>query len=246
MNLNLGGKLGLVTGAAQGIGKAIASEMAREGMDLYLFDMNEDHLTRTAAEIAGETGRTVTPVTVDITRNAELKSAYASIAKKTLYALVNNAGITKDGLLMRMKEEDLDAVLNVNLVAAMRLTKLAIPDLLRSGGRIVNLSSVVGLHGNAGQTNYAASKAGLVGFTKSLAKELASRSITVNAVAPGYVKTEMTERLSDKVQEAFLNHIPVGYGADPQDIAHVVTFLLSDKARYVTGEVIQVDGGFGM
>ncbi len=247
MDLNLEGKRGLVTGAAKGIGKAIAHEMAKEGMDLYLFDVIEDSLAQTAAEIREATGRTIVPVAVDITDSAELKRAYTSIAKDGLDALVNNAGISRDNLLIRMKEEDIDAVLNVNLAAAMKLAKLAVPTLLRSkAGRIVSLSSVIGLHGNSGQTSYAASKAGIIGFTKSLAKELASRAITVNAIAPGYIKTEMTEKLPDKIREALLQQIPLGHAAEPWDVAQVVMFLLSDSARYITGEVIRVDGGFGM
>lgn len=247
MNLNLEGKRGLVTGAAKGIGRAIALEMAREGMDLVLFDMCGDCLTDTAAAIAEETGRTVVPVTVDITHAEALKGAYASIAGDGLYALVNNAGISRDSLLIRAKDADIDSVLNVNLAAAMKVARLAVPTLLKSNaGRIVNLSSVIGLHGNYGQTSYAASKAGIIGFTKSLAKEIASRGITVNAIAPGYIKTEMTEALPDKIREALVAQIPMGYGADPWDVAQTVTFLLSDRARYITGEVVRVDGGFGM
>ena len=248
MDLNLEGKLGIVTGGARGIGKALAYEMAKEGMDLYLFDREEESLKQTAEQIGAETKRRVIPVTVDVTNTEELKQVYASLNKdKKVYALVNNAGIARDNLLIRMKEEDIDSVLTVNLSSVIKLSKIVVPDLLKGGeGRIVNISSVVGLHGSAGQTNYAASKAGVVGFTKSLAKELASRGITVNAVAPGYIKTEMTEKLPDKVKEAFINQIPLRYAADPKDVAQVVTFLLSDKARYITGEVISIDGGMGM
>jgi len=247
MNLNLEGKRGLVTGAAKGIGKAIALEMAREGMDLVLFDMCDDCLRETAAAIAGETGRSVVPVCVDITHGEELKRAYAPIAGNGLYALINNAGISRDSLLIRAKDADIDSVLNVNLAAAMKVARLAVPTLLKANaGRIVNLSSVIALHGNYGQTSYAASKAGIIGFTKSLAKEIASRGITVNAIAPGYIKTEMTEALPEKIKDALVAQIPMGYGAEPWDVAQTVMFLLSDRARYITGEVIRVDGGFGM
>ncbi len=185
----------------------------------------------------------------DISKREDVENVVAEIEKKyvSIHHLVNNAGITRDNLLMRMSEEEWDLVLNVNLKGAFLMTKAVIRNMIKNRrGRIVNISSVVGLMGNAGQTNYSASKAGLIGFTRSLAREVASRGITVNAIAPGYIETEMTLKLPQEVKEAFLNIIPMKRFGKPEEIAEVVLFLLSDSASYITGEVISVNGGMFM
>lgn len=238
----------LITGASRGIGRAIAYAFAQEGAHVALLARNEGLLQNLAEEIQ-PMGRTTFFKAVDLQDGAAVKAAVDE-AKKALGGLdivVNNAGITKDQLLLRQKEEDFQAVLDVNLTGAFRVTKAAARYLLKSPhGRIINLSSVVGLTGNAGQSSYAASKAGLIGFSKSLAQELASRSVTVNAIAPGFIETDMTGALTEDQQAAIQGNIPLGRIGSPLDIAHTAVFLASDHAAYITGEVIRVDGGLSM
>ncbi len=242
------GKVSIVTGSAQGIGKEIARKLGEEGAEIILIDLNEERLKQTYEEFKN-LGFKVSFFKADISKKEDVESVVSEIEKKynVIHNLVNNAGITRDNLLMRMSEEDWDLVLNVNLKGAFLMTKAVIRNMIKNRtGRIVNISSVVGLMGNAGQTNYSASKAGLIGFTRSLAREVASRGITVNAVAPGYIETEMTLKLPQEVKDAFLNIIPMKRFGKPEEIAEVVLFLLSDSASYITGEVISVNGGLFM
>lgn len=238
----------LVTGASRGIGRAIALAFAQEGADLALVATNQELLESLAEELR-LLGRTVVVKAVDL-RDGDAVKAAVDEAKKELGGLdivVNNAGVTSDQLLMRHKEEDFQRVLDVNLTGAFRVTKAACRYLLKSGrGRVINLSSVVGITGNAGQASYAASKAGLIGFSKSLAKELGSRGVTVNAIAPGFIETDMTGALNEDQRAAVQGGIPLGRIGSPLDIAHTAVFLASDRAAYITGTVIQVDGGLSM
>lgn len=244
----LEGKTAFVTGASQGIGRACALELARAGARVALAARNEARLNEVAAEI-NAAGGAAHPFVLDVASEGSIKEvAKAAIAQfGAVDVLVNNAGITRDTLLLRMKRADWDAVLNTNLTGAFLLTQALVNPMLRARwGRIINISSVVGQAGQAGQANYAASKAGLIGFTKSLAREFASRNITVNAVAPGYIETAMTAVLDDKQREAMLSHIPLGRAGADQDIAYAVAFLASPQAGYITGHVLDVNGGLHM
>lgn len=232
----LSGQICIVTGASRGIGLAIATRFKQEGAIVY-------GLSRTKAEADIEW------ISCDVTDELSVESAIDQILKKEnrIDILVNNAGITRDGLLMRMKTEDWEAVLNSNLRSAFFLSRAVSRIMLKQrSGCILNMSSVVGLHGNGGQANYAASKAGLIGFTKSLAKELGSRNIRVNAIAPGYVETSMTQVLPDTAKENLKSSIPLGRPGTPEDIAEAALFLCSSYASYITGVVLNVDGGMGM
>jgi 3-oxoacyl-[acyl-carrier protein] reductase len=238
----------IVTGASQGIGKAIALELAREGVEVILVDIQKEKLEEVADEISENKG-TAAVFSADVSRMDEAMKVVEAVVKgsKKIDYLVNNAGITRDNLLMRMKEEEWDSVLNVNLKGAFNFSKAVIRNMINNRyGRIVNISSIVGLIGNAGQCNYSASKAGVIGFTKSLAREVASRGITVNAVAPGYIATPMTESLAESVKQQFRDWIPVKRFGTPEEITHAVKFLLSDEAAYITGQVINVNGGMFM
>ncbi len=238
----------LVTGASRGIGRAIAFAFAQEGAHVALIATNQALLDSVAEEL-GPMGHKVIAKSVDITDGAAVKTAVDEIKKEFggLDIVVNNAGITRDQLLLRLKEEDFKQVLDVNLTGAYRVTKAACRYLLKSPhGRIINLSSIVGITGNAGQSNYAASKAGLIGFSKSLAQELSSRGVTVNVIAPGFISTDMTGALSEDQQAAIQGRIPLGRIGSPLDIAHAAVFLASDRAAYITGTVLQVDGGLSM
>ena len=225
------GKAAIVTGGSRGIGAAIVKSLAADGFDVTIIYQGSKERAESLAEEIKATGRNAIAVQCDVSSLEQVEKMTAEVLEKlgSVDVLVNNAGKTKDGLIMRMTEEDFDSII-----------------MKARSGRIVNISSVVGVTGNAGQANYAASKAGIIGLTKSAAKELATRGITVNSVAPGYVKTDMTEVLSDKVKEAILAQIPMKKCAEPEDIANVVSFLCSDKASYVTGQVINVDGGMVM
>lgn len=240
----LTGHSALVTGAGRGIGKAIALELGALGADVLLVARSQSQLDEVAQEIIAA-GGSATTKSADLADAAQVQSvAEAFLAKTNPSILVNNAGITQDTLLMRMKDEQWDDVLNVNLRSAFLLCRAVTKSMMKARyGRIINMTSVIGLRGNAGQANYAASKAGLIGFTKSLARELGPRNITVNAVAPGYIETEMTEVLPDKVKEGILSQVPLGRMGKPKDIARAVSFLAHPLSEYITGQVLNVDGG---
>jgi 3-oxoacyl-[acyl-carrier protein] reductase len=238
------GKVAVVTGGGAGIGKAIALRLAAEGAKIVVADIVEDAAKAVAAEIGnGSIG-----IRCDVTNAEDAKTLIdAADTLGGVHILVNNAGITRDGLLMRMKEEDWDAVLNVNLKGAYQCTKAAARGMLkRGGGRVINMASVIGLMGNAGQANYAASKGGLIAFTKACAKEFAGRRVTVNAVAPGFIETAMSAALPEEVRERYLAGIPLARFGSPEDVAGIVAFLASADAEYLTGQVVNVDGGMVM
>ncbi len=243
------GKVALVTGAARGIGQAIALKLAADGADLALCDLKAEWLAETAGKVK-ELGRRVECYSVDVSNAAGVDAAVKQIEAdfgKAVDVLVNNAGITKDGLLMRMSEEDWDAVLNVNLKGVFLFTKAAMRGMMKQrSGSIVNIASIIGLIGNPGQANYAASKGAVIAFTKTVAKELCSRNIRCNAVAPGFIRTPMTDKLSEEVQQKMLANIPLGRFGAPEDVANVVAFLAGDASGYVTGQVISTCGGMVM
>lgn len=246
--MQLTDKISVITGASQGIGEAIAQTISDAGAEVILLDVQKEKLEAVAAAIR-EAGGKATGYCADVSQLSQVTDVMETIIKnhQRIDHLVNNAGITRDNLLMRMKEEEWDAVLAVNLKGIFNLSKAIIRHMLGNRyGRIVNISSVVGVMGNVGQTNYSASKAGVIGFTKSMAREVAARGITVNAVAPGYIATAMTEDLTDAVKESFMNIIPLRKFGTPEDVAFAVKFLLSDEASYITGQVIHVNGGLLM
>jgi len=241
-------KVSIVTGASQGIGEAIARELGQEGATVVLVDIQKEKLEEVAGRFQAE-GLKARPLVADVTDLTQVEGVVELVMKDygRLDHLINNAGITRDTLLLRMKEEDWELVLAVNLKGAFNFCRSAVkPMVAARSGRIVSLSSVVGLMGNFGQSNYAASKAGLIGFSKSLAREVAARGITVNCVAPGDVATSLTEKLSEEVKKAFLEIIPMKRFGLPEEIARVVKFLCSDEAAYITGQVISVNGGMYM
>jgi 3-oxoacyl-[acyl-carrier protein] reductase len=242
------GKVVLVTGASRGIGRAIAEALASAGATVVLGARDETKLAEAVAAIA-TAGGSASGVPLDVSRRESVDTAMAAVLERhgRLDGLVNNAGITRDNLLLRMKAEEWEAVLATNLTGVYHCTQAALrPMLKQRSGRIVNVTSVVGITGNAGQANYAASKAGVIGFTKSVAREVASRTITVNAIAPGFIETEMTAAMTDKAKETVASSIPMGRVGKPEDVAGAALFLLSDAAAYVTGQVLGVDGGFHM
>ncbi len=246
--MSLDNKIGIVTGASQGIGESIAIELAREQADVILVDVQKDKLNEVREKIKKAGGKAMAFV-VDVSRFDLVTETIKNILEKfeRIDFVVNNAGITRDNLLMRMTEDEWDAVIAVNLKGVFNFSKAVIRHMISNRyGRIVNLSSVVGVMGNAGQTNYSASKAGVVGLTKSMAREVAARGITVNAVAPGYIATAMTEALPDSIKEAFVNIIPMKRFGTPEEVAHMVKFLVSDEAAYITGQVIGINGGMLM
>ena len=242
------GKIAVITGAARGIGQAIAWNLAAGGADIVLCDIKEEWLQETAEGVK-KAGRKVWCFELDVTDTDAVQKAFTDIAAATgtVDILVNNAGITRDGLLMRMSEEDWDAVLTVNLKGTFSCTKAVSRIMMKQrSGSIVNIASIIGLMGNAGQANYAASKGGVISFTKSVAKELASRGVRVNAVAPGFISSKMTDALSDDVRQKMLDAIPLARFGNPEDVADVVAFLAGDRSSYITGEVINISGGMVM
>ena len=244
----LANQIAVVTGAGRGIGRAIALKFANEGADVGVVSRTQENSEKVAAEIRA-LGRKAWAFAVDVSDSASVTAAAEKILAEAgkVDILVNNAGVTRDGLLMRMSDEDWDTVLNTNLKGAFFFTKAFSRAFARQrSGRIINISSVIGLIGNAGQCNYAASKAGLIGFTQSVAKELASRGITVNAIAPGFVETDMTSQLKPEMRDAILKQIPLGSFGSAEDIAGAALFLAGPAARYVTGQVLTVDGGMVM
>lgn len=242
-------KCALITGATRGIGKQIAITLAKQGYNIALnYRKENEELENTKKEIE-EIGVQVLAVKGDVANFENCENFVKQVIERfgQIDVLVNNAGITKDMLLMRMKKEDFEQVIDTNLVGTFNVTKNVVPYMMKArSGRIINISSVVGISGNAGQTNYSASKAGIIGFTKSLAKEIASRNILVNAVAPGFIETNMTDVLKDDVKQEIAKNIPLKRMGTAQDVANVVKFLASDDSSYITGQVINVDGGMLM
>ena len=246
--MDLRGKVAIVTGAARGIGKSIAMKLALAGANVVIADVEEEMAKSAAKEISQKGSETISVMV-----NVSSLSSVEEMVKKTLDKfgridiLVNNAGVTRDALVMRMKEEDWNLVLDVNLKGAFNCIKVVSPIMVKQrAGKIVNIASIVGISGNAGQANYSASKGGLIALTKTCAKEFASRQINVNAVAPGFIETSMTERLPAEVKERLSSQIPFGKIGKPEDVASAVLFLVSEEAAYITGEVVKVDGGMAM
>lgn len=245
----LEGKTAIVTGAARGIGKAIAIKFASEGANVAFTDLKID-------EVANETLKELEALGVKAKAYASNAADFADTAAVvkqihedfgSIDILVNNAGITRDGLMMRMSEQQWDMVINVNLKSAFNFVHACTPIMMRQrSGSIINMASVVGVHGNAGQSNYSASKAGMIGLAKSIAQELGSRGVRANAIAPGFIETDMTAALPEEVKKEWANKIPLRRGGTPEDVANVATFLASDMSAYVSGQVIQVDGGMNM
>ena len=241
-------KVALVTGASRGLGKAIALALAQEGAAIAAVARSEDALKETLEAIRAA-GGTAEPFALDVSDEAAVEATVDKITTRFQHVdvLVNNAGVTRDGLLMRMKSEDWDAVLNTNLKGAFNLTKHVGRMMVKQrAGRIVNISSVIGLMGNAGQANYAASKAGLIGFSKSVAREFASRGITCNVICPGFIETDMTRGLGEDLRKKLLERIPLQRLGQPEDVAGVAAFLCSPAANYITGQILTVDGGMVM
>jgi len=247
--MRFGNQVAIVTGAGRGIGQAIALRLAGEGARIAVVSRTEANANKTAEEINGRYAGLAVPYAVDVAHAAAVKELTEQIHKEftRIDILVNNAGLTRDGLVLRMSEEDWDTVLDTNLKGAFAFIQAVLRPMIRQrSGRIINISSVAGLTGNAGQANYAASKAGLIGLTKSIAREVASRGITCNAVAPGFITTDMTGALPEAVRTGVIGQIPLGHFGEPEDIAGAVAFLASAEARYITGQTLTVDGGMVM
>ncbi len=245
----LHGKTAIVTGGSRGIGEAIVTRFLEEGAHVFVLSRSEGAKYGVFAETAKQKGTSFTWIKTDISKRKDITEALETILKtaSSVDILVNNAGITRDGLIFRMKDEDWDDVITTNLTSAFALCRgIARTMIKQRSGSIINISSVVGIMGNAGQSNYSASKAGLIGLTKSLAKEVAARGIRVNAVAPGFIDTSMTEKLGEKAREALAEIIPAKRTGKPEEIAETVLFLASDKSSYITGQVLAVDGGMTM
>ena len=245
MKFSLNNKIAIVTGASQGIGKIIAFELAKSGANVVCLSRNKEALDIIVNKII-ENGGQASSFSCDITKSETFTQIIKEIIEnyKKIDILVNNAGVTNDSLLMRMSNQQWDNVININLKGAFNCTKAVMRYMMKNkSGRIINVTSIVGLTGNAGQANYAASKAGLIGMTKSIAKEVASRGITANCIAPGWIETSMTDALAEEVKNQFLSQIPVGRIGSAEDIANTAVFLASDEAGYITGQTITVDGG---
>ena len=245
----LEGKKALITGGARGIGGEIVKAFLKEGASVYFIDLNPSEHMDEYTGLASKTGETVVFKQANVADEENVSAAVEEIIKESggLDILVNNAGITRDNLFFRMSAKDWNDVLSVNLTSAFYISKLVARQMAKSkSGSIINIASIVGVIGNAGQANYSASKAGMIGLTKSLAREIGSRGVRVNAVAPGFIKTPMTDKLNDTQKEALLGQIPMQRLGEPEEVASVVTFLASDMASYVTGQVLQITGGMGM
>lgn len=241
-------KVAIITGGARGIGREIALTFAQEGANICICDVNEQILEKATKELKA-TGRQAIGLKVDVTDFSQVEGMVQKVLDKfaKIDILINNAGITRDNLLLRMKEEEWDVVLNVNLKGTFNCTKAVSKIMIKQrNGKIVNIASIIGLIGNAGQANYAASKGGIISFTKSVAKEFASRNINVNVIAPGFIKTDMTAKLPQDLQESILKTIPLNRFGEPSDVANLALFLVSENSSYMTGHVIQVDGGMAM
>jgi 3-oxoacyl-[acyl-carrier protein] reductase len=246
--MDLTGQAAIVTGGARGIGREIALALAKAGADIALFDVNPELLAQTAQELRA-LGRRAEGLSVDVTDGKQVEDGVGKVLDKLgrIDILINNAGITKDGLIVRMDDAQWDRVLAINLKGTFLCTRAVSKHMLKQRrGRIVSIASIVGIIGNPGQANYAASKAGIIGLTKSVAKELASRGVTCNAIAPGFIKTEMTDALPEAAKQRLQEAIPMGTLGEPADVAQAALFLVSDAARYVTGHVLVVDGGLAM
>ncbi|MBI5038553.1 MAG: 3-oxoacyl-[acyl-carrier-protein] reductase [Nitrospirae bacterium] len=245
----LSGRVAFITGASRGIGRAIARTLSKAGTDIAGIDLNLDELKSAMKMIEDDTGRKAIAVQADVADPASVAKGVEEAIKVLgrIDILVNNAGITRDNILLRMKDEEWDRVIKINLTGTFNCTKAVIKGMVKNrSGRIISIASVVGAMGNVGQANYAASKAGIIGFTKSIAREYANRGITANAIAPGFIETHMTKALSEEVRDVLIKHIPMGRLGMPEDVAHVVEFLASDEAVYITGQVIHVNGGMYM
>lgn len=246
--MRLKDKIAIITGGGRGIGREIALALAEEGSDIALFDVNEEVLNSTCKELQG-LGRRAEGFVVDVTDSKKVDEGVAKVLDKLgrIDILINNAGITKDGLLIRMGDAQWDRVIDINLKGSFLCTRSVAKHMMKQRyGRIVNIASIVGIIGNPGQANYSASKAGLIGLTKTVAKELASRGVTCNAIAPGFIKTEMTEKLPEGAKQKLMDAIPMSRLGEPKDVAQGVLFLVSEAARYITGHVLVVDGGLAM
>jgi 3-oxoacyl-[acyl-carrier protein] reductase len=247
--IDLKGQTALVTGASRGLGYAIALRLAQQGAAVHLVARNAEAVQQAAQKIAAETGVAAHAHAADIGDATAVQGLFDAVTKisPTLEILINNAGVTRDGLLMRMKDEDFDEVIRINLRSVFLCSRAAVKSMIRQKyGRIVNLTSIVGLHGQAGQANYAASKAGIVGFTKSCAKEVASRNITCNAIAPGFIESDMTQALNEAQKTGILASIPMGRMGNAVEIADLAAYLASRESAYVTGQVFSIDGGMGI
>jgi len=247
--MRLKDRVAIITGGARGIGKKISQTFLKEGASVYIFDVNQEEGARTVGEFQQAHDGKVIFFKVDITDEKSVEQSIEKIieAEGRIDILVNNAGITRDNLILRMSLEDWKKVIDINLTGAFICSKHTVKYMVKNrSGKIINISSIVGVHGNAGQSNYSSSKAGIIGLTKTLARELAGRNILVNAIAPGYIETEMTKKLSDKIKEKLMEQIPAGRLGSVDDVAKTALFLASDDSNYITGTVINLDGGMGI